>query len=284
MDAANAADRHGRADSARASILGAGGPASGERPMSPVDVARYYLRCELPNIVPASGNADAVDMVGAGLAALPVDGIWRLLEAVSYRFRLNPVFTAVSDEGLDWTEVVLPLDAIIMTGVMPSVDKIVYSSAIARNPVRFVAFLRDYYRQHPHSDPLGLDTFRPRGGPVALDALLVEQVAEGPAMLDGTHRLVELAFAGARWVRVYRGAPNGRPRRPMAGDSAFFQLRDLYARHHDDRDHAAAIMTTVRLLAEDSADGVSAVATYWVDHSRDEAVREAGARLLTAMD
>lgn len=46
------------------------GPASGERPMSAVNVARCYLRCELPNIVPASGNADAVDMVEAGLAAL----------------------------------------------------------------------------------------------------------------------------------------------------------------------------------------------------------------------
>jgi hypothetical protein len=111
----------------------------------------------------------------------------------------------------------------------------------------------------------------------------VEQTPLGPEMVDGIHRLIELALAGAREVRVYRGAPNGFPRRPMAGDSAFFQLRDLYARHRHDPDSAAAILRATALLARDSVDGAPAVATYWVDHSRDAEVRSAGARVLAEL-
>src|SRR5262245_58494999 len=173
MDAANASDPDGHtAGDSTTPPRNRAMPGRGRR-VEAIEVARYYLRCELPNIMPTADNPDTVDAIEAGLRALSPDEVWRLLEAVSFRFRLNPVFTAVSDQGLVWDEVVLPLEAIVMTGVMPSVDDVVYSKTIGRDPTRFVAFLDDYYRQHPASDPLGLDTFRPLGGPVQLDALLV---------------------------------------------------------------------------------------------------------------
>ena len=251
-----------------------------------VEVARYYLRCEFPNLL--GDSAAVADVLAsafdATVDALPEERVWRLLEALSFRLRLNPVFTAISDPALDWYDVDLPLDSIVLTGVAPAVDDVVYLPPVDRNPTRFAAYLRAYFDRHGDDDPAGLNVFRPSCRPVRLATLLLEERQGRPAILDGTHRLLEFALGGEVTVRALYGVRTGRPRQPRAGDSAFFQLRDLYLRHHRDPDAASAILATTRLLAVGSDDGVDAVATYWVDHPRYEPLKEVGARLLADIE
>ena len=251
------------------------------RAVPPSEIGRYYLRAELPNVLAADPETAAglAETVESAVAALPDDVLWRLVEAMSFRFRANRVFGLLTDAGIDWQEVRLPLDAVTMTGVMPHIDDIVYSDRIDRNPVTFAAFLRDYYAKHGDYDPAGLNLFRPLGLPIPLDAILVESENDRPALLDGTFRVVEMAQAGVASVRAYWAVPNGRPHRQMAGDSAFIQLRDLYARHRG-RPDAQAVLSTARLLAVDSRDGLRALRTYWVDHPRDADIKHAGTDLL----
>lgn len=257
------------------------------RCVPPAEIARYYLRTELPNVVVPAGTPAAAaavsEAVDGGVVGLSEYNLWRLLEALSFRYRLNRVFTVLSDTGVDWHEVDLPLSAITMTGVMPTVDDIVYSSQIGRSPERFVVFLREYFAAHADDDPRGLEMFRPRGRPIRLEMVLLETEDGRPAMLDGTSRLVEMALAGARSVRGYWAIPNGKPRRGRAGDSAFVQLRDLYLRHEHEPEAAAAILATARLLGDDSVDGRSAVETYWVEHPRDPRIRKVGAALVARL-
>jgi hypothetical protein len=248
------------------------------------EIARYYLRAELPNVLVTEAAATLRAAVDRGVAALSEQDLWRLLEAMSFRYRLNRVFAVLTDTATEWHEVDLPLAAIRMTGVMPRIDDIVYSTEIDRDPIRFVALLRDYFAGHPDGDdPSGLGIFRPRGEQVALPIVLLDTEDGRPAMLDGTFRLVEMALAGAGTIRGYWAVRTARSGRAMAGDSAFVQLRDLYQRHRADPALAAAVLATARLLAADSTDGPAAIATYWVEHPRDPEIKRTGEALLAEL-
>ena len=78
-------------------------------------VAESFLRAELPNILGRNIRSD-IGTADEALAALSDDQIFRLLESISYSYRMNGVFEKVTDQSYDWLDVELPIQAITLTG------------------------------------------------------------------------------------------------------------------------------------------------------------------------
>lgn len=244
-------------------------------------VARYYLESELPNII-RSHEEPATQVIHNSIEALEPEQVWRLLEALSYTFRINGVFARITDEGLDWKEVELPIQAISLSGTRPHINDIVYSEEIQRDPQRFAAYLNNYFDQHPQpeDDPQGLNEFRPRSRAIRHETLFTHEREGRTEMLDGTHRLIALAMAGVKSLRCYSAVLNGKPRRSRRGDSTFATLQKAYTHMPE---HRSAILEVTEALARDSVDGMDAVQTYWIDYPRSPELKQAGQELLNKL-
>lgn len=191
--------------------------------------------------------------------------LFRLLEAISYTYRMNGVFAAVTDQGYDWYRASTPISAITLNGIKPRIDEIVRSSEINNNPMLFAEYLQRYFAAHPNDDPEGLDEFRPRAVGDDRRILMACEKEGCLKILDGAHRLMSLAMSGETAVTMYIGRHNGQPHRSMLGDSVFLTLKKAYEAA-DSEDERAAVLQTVKLLMQASADGREAVQLYWVDH------------------
>ncbi|MDB5183859.1 MAG: hypothetical protein JWO07_540 [Candidatus Saccharibacteria bacterium] len=249
----------------------------------PTDVARGYLQVELGNVFGENLRSDA-GSIDESLETLSVSQVNRLLEAVSYTYRMNGTFHKVTDASLDWMDVELPLDAILLTKIKPHISEIVYSSDIQRSPIAFAAFLGEYFSHHPDlaDDPQDLNEFRPRSLAGNATSLITSESDGVIEVFDGNHRLTNAALLGAVSVRVFAGIPNGRESISMKGDSVFLTLRLEYekAESSEERVH---ILETCLLLAKSSTDGRDAIHSYWVEHALTEEVASEGKVMLARL-
>lgn len=250
--------------------------------VSHLDVARSYLKVELTQALQLYDSA-LIAIANASIDALAEEQVWRLLEALSYTYRMNGVFHSVTNGGLSWTEIELPIDTITLTGTKPHINDIVYSESINRQPRAFAQYLRSYFEAHsnPHDDPHDLNEFRPRTNEAILMSSPIMTVERKGRidMLNGTHRLIAGALHGDETVRAYGGIPNGKPLLSMAGDSVFLTLRLLYEKTEPIKQRAHIIETTT-LLALASTDGAQAIRTYWTTHPRSQSIQSAGEEIL----
>jgi len=245
-----------------------------------IDVARYYLESELIGIFRADDRPFA-ETTQSVIAEKSEREIWRLLEALSYTYRINGVFSYVTNKGVDWHEAEISVDAIALTGFNPVVDKIVASESVGRHPAVFAKYLQAYFAKHPNDndDPGRLNEFRPKKTTGSYDRILVFERRGRLYMLDGGHRLVALAMDGIEKVSAYVAAPNDKKNRSMRGDSTFETLRSIYDKARNEQDRTA-ILATTRILMNRSIDGRDAVKKYWIEHGRKQKVVDAGYTLL----
>lgn len=243
---------------------------------SRLDVARAYLRAELPNVIKGTDAAESIE-------GLSEKNTWRLLEALSYSYRLNGVFHSISDTSLDWRHVELPIGAISLTGTKPHINDIVYSDEIMNDPRRFADYLTDYFDEYPDTaeDPLDLNEFRLRGTDIdpSVSTLLTLESEDRVDILDGTHRLIAMAMLGRTSVRAFAGVNNGETRSTMIGDSTFLTMRLQYESAETDEEREAIVVTTVR-MCQLSTDGWSAVKEYWIEHPRNDEIKRVGRQIL----
>lgn len=246
------------------------------------DVARGYLKVELENIFGGNVRSDSGD-VGESLDKLSDQQINRLLEAISYTYRMNGTFHTVTDESLDWMDVELPIDTIQLTQIKPHINEIVYSPDIQRNPFAFAAFLGDYFAAHPDplDDPQQLHEFRPRPSQVPTN-IITSETNDTIEVFDGNHRLINAAMLGEVSIRAFAGIPNGRESITMKGDSVFLTLRLQFEASQSSVERLH-ILETCLLLAKTSTDGYEAIESYWVDHGAGD-VAEEGRVMLARLD
>ena len=249
------------------------------------DVARAYIEAEFPNILGDSISSENGTLHEA-LSLLSDNQIDRLLESLSYTYRMNGVFHAVTDTSYEWLDIKLPIGSLTLTGTKPHINDIVYSDEIRNSPTAFAKYLVDYFNKYPDpsEDPAGLNEFRPKSD---LDQILSAPVLTAERdgrieMIDGIHRVVTSVILGAISIRAYAAIPNGKESLSMKGDSTFLTLRLLYEQATDDeaRNH---IFQTCLILARASTDGANAIKTYWSDHARNGTIEEAGKSLLSAL-
>lgn len=252
--------------------------------VQPIEVARYYLKTEFPNIIKTT-NQQTLQDIGSSVDALDDKELWRLLEALSYTYRANSIYRFLTDQAYDWAEAELPIEQIKLTGMSESFNTLVYSNDIDRNPFKLVTFLQKYYsdNQTGGRDPLGLDELQPSNKQVDPPLLITTESEGGISIADGMHRLIEYAHQGVRTARVYAGIRNGRPHRYAVGDSTFLTLRNLYESLDGDAAAQAKVIEVTALLADFSITGKGSVQTYWVDHVLGQKRKEAGQRVLSAM-
>lgn len=248
------------------------------------EVAIAYLVAEFPNILGEnirSQNGSVED----SLRILDEKQIERLLESLSYTYRMNSVFHRVYDASNQWVDAELPIGNISLTGTKPHINDIVYSPEIANSPIAFAQYLSDYFKEHENDDPLDLNEFRARGGLEELLAtrLITAQKLDSLEIVDGTHRLIKCAMLGASSVRAYVALPSGQESVAMKGDSTFLTLRLAFeiASSATEQEY---LLQACKLLAEDSLDGYEAIKVYWIEHPRDAAIQDAGRRILAMLD
>lgn len=244
------------------------------KPIEPEEVARYYLECELSNILSAGDrNVLRHDLSDKDL--------WRLLEALSFTHRANSVFHTLTDIAYDWYAVNMPIGFIKMTGMTTAINHVMRKPEIGHNPVEFAKYMREYFAEHPSDDPEGLNECRPRPVPQGQDIILLRERGNGKGvgMLDGSHRMLSLVSSGKTTLRAYYAKLNGKKHKPMIGDAAFLLLRKMYesTSNHSDRQ---AIIQVARLLVKRSINGKDSVRTYWMGGYGTPETEKAGMEIL----
>ena len=253
--------------------------------VSNIDVARAYLNAELPNIL--GENITSSDgTMKESLTNLSNKKVMRLLEGLSYAYRMNGVFHTVTDEANDWLDVELPIDAITLTGIKPHINDIVYSARIGNRPLVFAEYLSDYFGEHPETcdDPQNLNEFRPRTTVEEMrhTRLLTAERSGAIEIVDGAHRLLSTAILGAVSIRAFAAVPNGKESISMKGDSTFLTMRLQYEEARTDEEREC-ILSASLLLARSSTDGAGAIQSYWIDHPRGEEIKTAGRNLIARL-
>jgi hypothetical protein len=245
-----------------------------------LELARNYLRAELPTII-ATHSQTVTEAINDSLERLNEERMWRLLEALSYTFRMNDVFSCITNQALDWYELELPLGAITLGGTKPSTNKLVYSPTVKRNPILFARYLNRYFKAHPDigDDPEDLNDFRPKDREVVHNIVMTRERAGKIVMLDGTHRLIAQAMLGADSIHTYSATPNAKRPLSMVGDSSFLTLRKMYERYQN-LEQREAIKDVTTMLARSSSDGRHAIKAYWIEYPRTPLLKEAGEDIL----
>ncbi len=244
------------------------------------EVAREYLKGEFARwfVSKAQSVGRAIDQMVDSLE----DGeLWRLLEGIGASFRLNAVFFEITDEGVDWHDLELPIGAIRMSGIDRTVDKVLGSKAIGWDPLRFADWLRD------NPCPLtseevesNFDEFRPRKGGVRHPMITVVESNNRLTMRDGSHRLIAQALEGRETTRAFVAVPNGKRHRSMGGDAIYIRLLSVglpKTRRPKDRD---TLVAAAELIARSSSDGLHSLEELWYPWQRKLAVKRLGAELI----
>jgi hypothetical protein len=108
-------------------------------PVSRTEIARYYLASEIDNAVNGNNLQVRPD--------LSEKDLWRLLEAFSHTYRANGVFHFLTDQGFDWYQTNIPVERIAMTGMSPSLNKLIQSDRINRDPIKLRDYLHSYFQR-----------------------------------------------------------------------------------------------------------------------------------------
>jgi hypothetical protein len=222
--------------------------------VSPEEVGKYYLKAEFHKLFPFSKPSALEEMEGF-IDCLEGKTFWRVLEAMSFAYRINSVFRFVSGTARTWSEEEYNI-----------------------SDLRFRSYLLKYFENHPGNDPEGLDNFRPKDRKMIYPKILLRREEKGLLIFDGMNRLVASLLRGEKTIVAFVGRKTNTKGKPMVGDSVFCLLRRL---HHNARgEEKEAVLETVRQLISASRDGCDAVENYWVKHVRDEEEKEIGKKLL----
>jgi hypothetical protein len=240
-----------------------------------IEVCKNYLTAELSKIFQEGNFKEGLIN---SINKLSERDLWRLLEAISFTYRLNGVFEIVSNTSFAWKEKEVDCKDLILTGMNPSINKIINSERIKNDPIKFRDYLLSYFKEHPHDDPENLDQFRPNAKPIEYPTILLIQDEDKLKLLDGSNRLMAHLINGGTKMNAIIGKSvvNGKRR---IGDSTFLLLRMAYETSGDKEKQA--IYTTTKRLIELSSDGHKAIQAYWIDHTEDETLKKIGKSLLS---
>lgn len=256
-----------------------------QEPVSPVKViskhipreliAKNYLKAEMHRLFPKTNVKKTIDKLGD-------KELWRLLEAMSFSFRLNGMFWFISDSSVSWSEEVWNIDKLTLTGMKPAINKVIYSEEVNRNPFRMRDYLLRYFDRYPSTDPEGLGQFRPNGIAVKHSKIFLRENGGKMTLLDGSNRLIKYCLEGKTEVTAYVGRKNGTNGKIMIGDSTFWLLRKVYGQV--DANNKEIVLSMTKILMELSEDGRGAIEEYWINHVDDPVEKEIGARLLVHVE
>lgn len=240
-----------------------------------IEVARAYLLAELSRIFPEDNLQNQQE---ENLGKLSEKEAWRLLEALSFTYRLNGVFWSISDDGNVWNKEEVNCGDLVLTGMNPQVDKVTRSKTIQNNPLKFRDYLIAYFKKFPNSDPEGLGQFRPKGQTIKYPTIILIAKDEKLFLIDGSNRLMAHLLNGNDTINAYIGKKT-KVGKPKLGDSTFWLLRRVYEK--SDEVTKQAVLKVSTELVRASSDGKEAVETYWMSHVKDEKIKEIGRQILS---
>lgn len=229
------------------------------------EVARYYIQCELDNVIEGD-NIRLRD--GLYSSSLP-----RLLEALSFTYRANSVFDYVENNQFKWEKREVPVDDIVLTAMGEELTDIIYSDRVQQSPRKFIDYIQS------HQDDARLDQLQPK--PISDDRkIIILREHNGKLkMLDGSHRFIAMVMNGVESVSCYVAVLRDGNAKPMIGDATFLRLRVLWDQA-DDPSFKASIEQTVLGMMSSTENGLVSVEAYWFDMAPNETVRVAGKKLM----
>lgn len=228
-------------------------------------VAKYYIECELDNIVTGE-NITLVEHLYSSSTS-------RLLEALSFTYRANGVFDYVESDQFTWEERTVSIDDITLTGMSPEITKVIYSDEVQQNPRKLVDFIRN------HPGDKRFDEIQSNDVPENRRTLLLREKDGAIKMLDGSHRLLAMAMNGATSFHAYVATIADASAKQAIGDTVFLRMRRLWQATKDPAFKASIEKTVIGMIKETS-NGAHSVQIYWVEAAPTQEVKAAGERLL----
>lgn len=227
-------------------------------------VAQYYIECELDNIITGENIQLRKDIYSTNIP--------RLIEALSFTYRMNGVFDYVESDRYRWEERVVKPEHIKLTGMGEGLTEIIYSKEVERNPLKFV----DYIKNHTEDR---FDELQFRPVPQNRQILILRENGDVLEMLDGSHRFLSMIMSGIESMKAYVGIATNENAKSMIGDAVFLRLRKIWQRT-DDPQFRTSIEITVAGMIKSTSNGEQSVDAYWVRMAPNEEVRTAGQRIL----
>lgn len=228
-------------------------------------VAKYYIECELDNIITGE-NIRLVE--GLYSSSIP-----RLLEALSFTYRANGVFDYIESAQFTWQERTVSIDDITLTGMSPEITKVIYSDDVQQNPRKLIEFIRS------HPGDRRFDEIQLGNIPDNRRTLLLREKNGVLKMLDGSHRFLSMAMGGITSFHAYVATVTDPDAKPAIGDTVFLRMRRLWQTTKNP-DFKASIEKTVAGMVKETSNGAYSVQTYWIEAAPTKAVKAAGERIL----
>lgn len=232
-------------------------------------VAKYYIECELDNIVVGDNVRVREDLYNSSTS--------RLLEALSFTYRANSVFDYIESGMFDWQERTVAINDIELAGMGENLTAIIYSNEVQQSPRKLI----EYIKNHP--DDSRLSELQPRPIPDNRQIILLRQDGSKLKMLDGSHRFLSMVMNGAETVDAYVAVITNRDVKPMIGDTVFLRLRRLW-QQTEDLVFRESIERTVAGMIAATRNGTRSVEMYWITMGPNDEVRAVGRRLLEASE
>jgi hypothetical protein len=233
------------------------------------EVARYYIQCELDNIIEGKNIHLRSGLYNTNMP--------RLLEALSFTYRANSVFDYVASKQFQWEKREIPVDDIVLTAMGGELTDIIYSDQVQQSPRKFI----DYIQSHQNDERL--KQLGPRRIPDDRKTLMLREHEGKHKMLDGSHRFLSMIMNGADNVTCYVAVLINEEAKPMIGDATFLRLRGLWERT-EDTEFKISIEQTVLGMMGSTENGLASVEAYWINMAPNERVRKVGERLINALN
>ncbi len=244
-------------------------------------IARYYLTIEFSKMFKEIKPSLIENMVGS----IRAEEIWELCEAISFTYKLNGVFHFLSQNNLAWNEEVWDAKEIVMTGMDSPTSKVMLSSSINGNFLKFTNYLKRYFVTHSEeNDPEKLMQHRSKNKPIVFDKLILIYRDGKPHIVDGSHRLIEMFLNGATKVNAFVGyrINNNMQKKLRVGKSTVLYLSFVYKL--SDPAGKLAVLSVIKTIIANTTDGKDAFKMYWVDNQYNPEIKEAGIKLLRELD
>jgi hypothetical protein len=229
------------------------------------EVARYYIECELDNIIMGENIQLRKDTYSSNIS--------RLLEALSFTYRANGVFDYIESGKYRWEKRIVTPDEITLTGMGEHLTDIIYSDEVQKSPLKFV----DYIKSHPGDDRFS--ELHPRTIPQSRQMVILREDEGVLKMLDGSHRLLSMVMNGVKGMNAYVAVVATDDAKPVIGDAIFLRLRKLWQQTEDPlfRD---SIENTIVGMIKATSNGEQSVNAYWIKMAPNEKIRITGQLLI----
>lgn len=238
--------------------------------VSATEVGKYYLKIELSKLFPAEELRVGIDKT---IDSLEDYDFWRLLEAMSFTFRLNWIFWAISNTKYTWSEEEWSPEEVTYVRMRPSIDKITFSADINGNPIKFRDYLKKYFDEHPNDDPEGLEQFRPTPSrEINYEKLFLVHYGNKVELIDGGNRLMASLAKGNERLIAYTAHETNPAGKCRIGDSTFWLLGRTYI--EASAEDKNAVLKTIELLVNLSVDGKQAAQNYWLNNIPDPELKK----------